>query len=446
MAQVTSLPTHLQDIPVRWVPGEYGLKAVPTTGKGYIGPDEIRLANGEVVKWNSLRAYGLAFGKFRGLALGEIADLEKGRFALSIDGVSIRDKGEPIEVMSDRDGIQYLDWLLGENWLYPETRQKIEAFMRHPRMQRRLAEAIAPKQDGEPVLTGSDPLPALMPLGDDIISSGFTVAETYDNGKWKTHGQALWINTKPSPIDPDPTPWDLRGYELNEPTQGGVRRGRASDESVDPDDGWKPSLAEEEPRDWRPAQAKELNGYNVFFEAVGFLTRLEQIGSAATRTLDDTDDAFGQVVPGARRQLESLIAEIKTRFSFEGKWRHTVPTQIREAIASGVDAAWKRLRNIAFLEERLERVELLAEAIAADLKTEGPGMSILDTAASLDPKLTIEACQFAGLMTDTNRARIARHADTGCRLLKLERQMQKPKRKSRRASSPHRRRQLVATS
>ena len=433
MAQITSLPTHLQDIPVRWEPDENGLKAVPTTGKGHIGPDEIQLANGEVVKWNSLRAYGLAFGKFKGLTLGEIADLEKGCFALSMDGVSIRDKREPIEVMSDRDGIQYLDWLLGENWLYPETRKKIEDFMRHPRMQRKLAEAIAPKQDGEPVLTGSDPLPAIMPLGDDIISSGFTVAETYDTSKWRMHGQPLWINTKPTPVDPDPTPWELRGYALD------------SEELSDPDDGWKPSLAEEEPRDWFPTQAKELNGYNVFSEAVGFLTRLEQIGSAATKTLDDTIDEFGQTVPGAKSQLESLLTEIKSRFSFEGKWRHTVPAQIREAITSAVDSAWKRLRNIAFLEERLERVELLAEAIAADMQTEGPGMSILDTAASLDPKLTIEACQFAGLMNDTNKARIARHADTGSRLLKLERKVQKPKRKARQTSS-NRRRQLVTAS
>lgn len=310
------------------------------------------LASGETVPTNSLRAYTLPFGKFKGLTLGEISSITRGVWKLRIDGAQ-----QPTEytAISDDDGIRYLDWLLGEGakkhggWLYNETYDMIAAYMRHPRLERQLALALAPKIDGDHQLLDSG---KGCPLLEDIRPSGFQVADTYDHSPWRNHGPALWINTRPQPIDKDPSPWELRGYELNEDSQ-------------DETDGWQPSLTEEPSFDYHPPIEQPLNNFNVWTEGLDFLTRLSTIGDANTKEVADTQDVFGQVIPGAESTLNTLVLDIKKRFSLDGSWRHTVPQALRDSISREVQAAKSRLLKITSGEELIElRAQDLTDAMA----------------------------------------------------------------------------------
>lgn len=408
-----------------------------------------------------LRETVMPFGKFEGLTFGEIFDLEKDDVIWEVNAPVARHAKEGAilsrlefdylmdwcefhetrrspapwpkivaVVESDYDGVKYLDWLIGDPVvgngqivLYGEFKERLIRFLKQPAVEKKLAEALSPRQESGPVVMGwsarrgrNAPMPVgkynigLRPQKFDPITNGLNhrhdplTLEAIPGHAWADHGRPVWLEPQDlswgrwfKPEDEDQTPWNLIGFALED------------DNLQMEDDEWveDSSVADETPFNWVPRRQPDLTEWVVWKEAMQLVEELDRV---AGPTADDVEvvvdrpqperDVKVQWGPGAEwaetnggltlyvrggdalplgkrtisagaraaEQLAELRKRGEARFCWSNRrgrhWLKVVPESLRAEISRAIREAEARVERLRDVASREVAFELIEESLA----------------------------------------------------------------------------------
>lgn len=379
-----------------------------------------------------LRDTVLPFGQYRGLSFEQVRQLERGdrvvtlntraAFVLAPDEYLELDDGEYVEtetrVLTDFDGVRYLDWLLGflpdwYNGAPSELKDRLARYLTHPNLALDRATAFSSQaRDDRGGLWPAGNHYDLLAVpnygdGDDLAPSDFTIAETYNTGPWRWHADPTWLavlrpgQSEYAPADADPPPAEM-ALASTPPT----------DDRDEVTDAWVDTARYPEERDWRPPAPVTTHRPKTD-RSPGRVVRCH-----GTRTLKQYDrpepvevsfsawnhglrlaqslDALSECRPGfadhARRKHrhEELAAEDRApteapeslwdRFNAlkadakrllgdgSGAWHPLVPPQVKKLVTDAVVAAEDRLNDLHAQELQAASAALDIEVKARDIK------------------------------------------------------------------------------
>lgn len=289
--------------------------------------------------------------------------------------------GEAEELVgeSDGDGIRYLDWLLGQDWVAEYTRTAISKYLSHPTISRRLDLALAAKdQDGEPVLQSvgtSDPY--------ELVPSCFTPSDEFDtsNTRWLGYRPGgRWVTkiklSRANDADPTPAHWSTVG-NLSDRDNG--------DDTVEgDDDGWVDFQLFEDDELWQNFQPKPVtlrNERDVWAQAERFATRFDNI--APTDAAHSADYLHTQVAAYNELRRETLAT-----LTEGGQWFKLVDAACRKFLSQRILSAKGRLLG-------------RAKSVNTRLNTIGGQLVVVQRESMTDLELCEVLMGFAAIMADT---------------------------------------------